>query len=201
MTVDRLSWENVKTTECAVPAFSMDLATRVQARRPADLSVALHWYCDTVARERIDSTVPRSSPAGCRGRWGRSWLQGTGSLWWPGSVDSLTPRHNAVGSNAPPRGPSACLQPRKTRIAEFKPWEAHSREAARKKALSLGNLVLAGLAVSGYKQLAEGALQLLDREPAPVGATHRDVAEQRQGGSAGSRPVSVLAARWCRQRG
>jgi hypothetical protein len=38
VTVDRLSWENVKTTECAVPAFSMDLATRVRARRPADLS-------------------------------------------------------------------------------------------------------------------------------------------------------------------
>ena len=103
VTVDGLSWENVKTTECAVPAFSMDLATRVRARRPADLSAALHWYCYTAARERIDSTVPRSPPAGCRGGWGRSWLQTTGSSRWPGigrQPDSATQRRWAPEQSA-----------------------------------------------------------------------------------------------------
>jgi hypothetical protein len=92
MTVDRLSWENVKTTECAVPAFSIDLATRVRARRPADLSSG---SAIGTARQRHGS----GSIAPCHEAHLLDFAAGGDGVGcrppsrWPESADSLTPRH------------------------------------------------------------------------------------------------------------
>jgi hypothetical protein len=89
----------------------VDLSTRCERGGQRIFLAALHWYCQIPARERFDSTVPRSPPAGCRGGWGGSWLQTTGSLWWPGigrQPDSVTQRRWAPEQSARGRARRGC---------------------------------------------------------------------------------------------
>src|SRR5271169_5296776 len=78
------------------------------AEAPQIFQRPCNWYCDTVARERFDSTVPRSPPAGCRGGWGRSWLQAPdrcGGLESADQPDSATQRRWAPEQSARARAP------------------------------------------------------------------------------------------------